>query len=117
MRDKLITVTCIVLFALLLAAVAPRINALAAEMGSQMKTLECAPGATIVNLENGGIRVTGMCSMVEAPRVNDAELEPMRAGDAEASESYVSAYPDPAYPDPEPDSCDWVWYLLGFCEE
>ena len=115
MKDKLLQVVSVILFGLLLfGVIVPRVNAWAAVQGSN--TVVCEPGALVSKLDNGGLKVVGQCEFVSAPSVSpDAELEPVRVGDALPSESYQSAYPNPS--DPEPDSCDWIWYVLGICEE
>ncbi len=110
MRDKLIVLTVIVLFAFLLAAVAPRVNALAAELGGKFRTVECAAGYKLEQLPDGGVRIRGMCAVV----VGENDEGPVRPdGEPETGPNYEYPYPVPGevYPDPGNDECNvpWIW--------
>lgn len=110
-RKSLVILTVCLALGLLVVVLFPAMNALAAK--ESRVSIVCEPGATVVTLDDGRVKVTGMCSVQDAPRVNDSEWEPIRLGEAEASESYVSPYPEP-----EPlDLCDGIWRALWFCEE
>lgn len=114
MRDKLITVTVILLFALLLAAVAPRVNALAAEMGKGGKVIECAAGYKLEQLPDGGARISGMCAVVRSDSEDGGPVRP--DGQPETGPSYDYAYPVPDEPYPYIDNpCDRDWYMGEEC--
>jgi len=111
MKDKLIVITCIVVFGLILAWAAPQINAWAAAEGSNV--IECEAGAKVIQLAEGRIRVIGDCNGVP-PRAG----EPVRPdGEPETGPAYEYAYPVPDEPYPYIDNpCDRDWYMGQECE-
>lgn len=108
MRDKLITLTVIVLFGLLLAAVAPRVNALAAELGRGSKVIECAAGYKLEPLQDGGVRIRGMCAVVVGEKDDEGPVRPDT--EPETGPNYEYPYPVPDQPYPVIDNpCDRDW--------
>lgn len=113
MRDKLITLTVIVLFALFLAWAAPQVDALAASMGNSHKVIECAAGYDLQALPDGGVRIAGLCAVVKG----DNGQEPVRPDYVEIElvgdpvYEYPYPVPEPAYPEPEDNECTvpWIW--------
>jgi len=114
-KDKLITLTVVVLFGLFLAWAAPQINAWAAAEGSNV--IECEAGAKVIQLAEGRLRIIGECQGVP-PRADYAPVRPDNYVDIElvGDPAYNYPYPVPDEPYPYIDNpCDDLWHWGQEC--